>query len=410
MSQAATVEPLAQGSLADTPLGHLLVYFEQRRSNGTLVLSPASAERDGLRYGMRVRDGRVVGALIGADAQGLEHALLPLCALTDGIFAFYADDLLPSDDSLLVGNLDPYRFLSASLTQYARDDLVDRVLERYAGVRMRLQPRRELERLRLDEEQRVLLDVLRASPATPEELSADAPMPTQKARRTVYLLIVTRTIEPFQENATQGRPNSRLLSVPLGPDASASSTSTSAVRRKSSIPSMPIPAMGEVRTSQSPPAPSMPSKPPAAWKVLAARRATSIAPGAPVDAGAVELKRIEKLVRASDLIAAERAIDALLGENRSDPRTLATRAWILLLKATKARTKVPREVMELSKRALAENPDEARALLTKGLYFKHEDKLQQALVCFRKAVRADPMDIDAKREAHLLSRQLGVPD
>jgi tetratricopeptide (TPR) repeat protein len=144
--------------------------------------------------------------------------------------------------------------------------------------------------------------------------------------------------------------------------------------------------------------------------VLAARQATSLPPGAPAEDPASELKRIEKLVRNSDLVAADRAVDALLTQAKNHPRGMATKAWILLLKAQKAHTKVPREVLDLAKRALAESPEEARALLVRGLYYKNEDKLQNALACFRKAAKADPMDIDARREAHLLSRQLGVAE
>lgn len=420
MAQPAALEPLAQGSLSDTPFAHLLVYFEQRASTGTLVVSPASAEQDGLRYGIRIRDGRVVGAMIDDGGMGIEQALLPLCALTDGVFAFYADDLLPNDASVLQGTLDPYRFLSASLARYARQDLVDRVLERYAGVRMRLQPGRDLERLKLDVEQRALLDLLRADPATPEALEANAPMSREGARRTLYLLIVTRTVEPFDEQqpaTPRRRPHSRVMSVPIAaeasPSPSPSPTSSSAVRRVNSIPapegraSIGPPAG---RSSLGPPARATSSSPPAAWKVLAARQATSLAPGAPVDDAAAELKRIEKLVRNSDLVAADRALDALLAQEKDHPRGMATKAWILLLKAQKAHTKVPREVLDMAKRVLAESPDEARALLVRGLYYKNEDKLQNALACFRKASKADPMDIDAKREAHLLARQLGVAD
>jgi len=210
------------------------------------------------------------------------------------------------------------------------------------------------------------------------------------------------------------------MSIPIAPEASAgesataNATSSSAVRRMSAAPGPgertslgpPAPA----RTSLGPPPASRSSSPPAAWKVLAARQVTSLPPGAPAEDSASELKRIEKLVRSSDLVAADRAIDALLAQEKDNPRGMATKAWILLLKAQKAHTKVPREVLDMAKRALAENPDEARALLVRGLYYKSEDKLQNALACFRKAAKADPMDIDAKREAHLLARQLGVAD
>src|SRR5262249_11934930 len=128
-------------------------------------------------------------------------ALLPLCALGDGEYAFYEHDEIGADEEALTGVIDPYSLLVASLSDHARDDMVEAVLQRYAESKLRLQPGRDLERLGLKPNDKPLLELVRAAPATPPELIADSPLPKLRTRRLIYALIVTQTISPHERSS-----------------------------------------------------------------------------------------------------------------------------------------------------------------------------------------------------------------
>jgi hypothetical protein len=81
-------QPAAQGTLANTPFAHLVLYIYQRRSSGTLVLrgtrtSSAGSETPASREQVKVlfHRGRAVAAHLAGPAAPLDQALLPLCAM-----------------------------------------------------------------------------------------------------------------------------------------------------------------------------------------------------------------------------------------------------------------------------------------------------------------------------------------
>ncbi|MBC7171123.1 MAG: hypothetical protein H5U40_01780, partial [Polyangiaceae bacterium] len=67
-------EPLAEGSLEDTPFAHVLVSVERRALSGTLALWPEVPARGPDR--LLVEDGRIVAARLLEPASSLELGLL----------------------------------------------------------------------------------------------------------------------------------------------------------------------------------------------------------------------------------------------------------------------------------------------------------------------------------------------
>src|SRR6476661_8271485 len=87
--------PAAKGALLEKPFCHLLIDAHRRNSSGTLVVvTDVSGE-----VSIRLQRGRATRALIAnpmssEPAHDLFEALLPLCALQQGSFSFFDDDLL----------------------------------------------------------------------------------------------------------------------------------------------------------------------------------------------------------------------------------------------------------------------------------------------------------------------------
>ena len=132
------LQPLARGTLAETPLCHVALYLYRRNHSGTLVIDEGKRTETRIRF---VR-GRPAAARIPFAREALLECLLPLCGLRAGSFEFFEEDLLGADEPLVQGVVDPYTLLSASLADHCRDDMVDQLIARYAGTKLRMMPRR----------------------------------------------------------------------------------------------------------------------------------------------------------------------------------------------------------------------------------------------------------------------------
>ena len=207
-------EPIANGTLAETPLCHVALYLYRRNSSGTLVIDAGKRTETRIRFAR----GRPVAARIPFAREGLLACLLPLCGLRAGVFEFFEADLVGEDDNDVVqGVVDPYELITASLDEHGRDDMVDALLTRFADTKLRIQPGRDLERLRLPPRDRTLLELIRAAPASPRDLIAQAPLPQLRTRRLLYVLIATHMVSPHQERDDSD--NNYRSQVDLGAEA-----------------------------------------------------------------------------------------------------------------------------------------------------------------------------------------------
>src|SRR6185295_14823216 len=98
------------------------------------------------------------------------------------------------------GRVDPLALIAESLRVTARDDVVDGLLARFGKTKLRMQQGVELARFELQPGENGLVELLRAEPADVATLVAGSGLPEQRARRLVYLLAITKTAAPYDEN------------------------------------------------------------------------------------------------------------------------------------------------------------------------------------------------------------------
>jgi hypothetical protein len=401
MTERVDRSPAAKGALLEKPFCHLLIDAHRRNVSGTLIIVADTCGE----VSIRLQRGRATRALIANpmssdSAQELFEALLPLCALQQGSFSFYEDDLLTGVVDAISGEVDPYTLLGASLRDYRREDVIDSVLQRCHGTRLRLPPRREVERLQLEPHDAPLLELIRAAPSTPEELIANAPLPTERARAVVYALIVTHMLIAHDELSQQtmrsqsiepgirsGRPPHRSSPAwqalaSLRPDLSVRVASP----RPDSGPLLSARPVGEV------------SRRPSSGRIPIVTPASLI----PDDDIPARIRRVEHYMqrgRHDDAIA---EVDSMLKLEPTRADLYGLRAQVLFEKHSKGEAEgLPRSVIDALKRALEIDPDEVRALFTRGLVCKRGGDARKALAYFKRVLKIDPKHLEAERELRL---------
>lgn len=233
-------EPTITGELEATPLLHVLVNAHQRSLTGTLAIWPETGERGQDR--VYIEGGVPVSArLLHATSPVLERALLELMARTAGAFAFYEGHDLVGEQAMR-GRIEPFALFAASLRTDVRPAAMAAVLGAYAEASLRLKPGAELRRYALLPKEERLLEVARAGPSTIEELCSSSELGTELAERLVYLLIITRSLEPYDAGATRTptpphRAATPAAGVPRPPsDPARPASSPSPARSRSSSP------------------------------------------------------------------------------------------------------------------------------------------------------------------------------
>jgi tetratricopeptide (TPR) repeat protein len=234
-------EPIATGTLAKTPLPHLLVYLEQKKLSGTLVIWPEPEDTETKRQDriLLLKGIPVAGKLI-EPTTNLREGMLKLFARARAPYAFYGTNLL--GDDRVSGRVDPLALIAESLRVTARDDVVDGLLARFGKTKLRMQQGVELARFELQPAENGLIELLRAEPADVATLVAGSGLPEARARRLVYLLAITKSAAPYDENPTGApvRQHSGPIEAPAEPAAAA--------------PAAEAPAAAAPLTSLSPPA------------------------------------------------------------------------------------------------------------------------------------------------------------
>src|SRR5262245_27984766 len=117
-------EPIATGTLARTPLPHLLSYLEQKKLSGTLAIWPDQVEGVESRGQDRIlllKGVPVAGQLLEPNPV-LRQGLLKLFARTNAPYAFYESNLL--GDDRVSGRVDPLSLINEALRNGAADALL----------------------------------------------------------------------------------------------------------------------------------------------------------------------------------------------------------------------------------------------------------------------------------------------
>lgn len=202
MEGAALPAPVAEGDLQRTPFAHVLLHVLQRSLTGTLVIWPEPGP-DGARPRgqdrIRFQQGFPDAARFLHNAVAMDRGLLPLFTRINAPYAFYEADMLGSD-GLLTGHVDPVALITASLRGAARDDAIEHVLSRFGNAAVRVKPGTDLQRYGLNPKEAAIVNFMLASPDSVPSL-IDSSGNARLARRLLYLLTVTRALEPFQVSA-----------------------------------------------------------------------------------------------------------------------------------------------------------------------------------------------------------------
>lgn len=195
-----TVRPSAHGSLAKTPFAHLLLYLQARALSGTLAIwADAAAGKKG-QDRILFEQGMLTAMRPLEPAKSLYAALVPLFAREDGAYGFYEGQNLLGQSGTLREPIDLNALLSRGVRVHINEALVDGVLERSRGRRLKLRSDVSLDKLELNQRELTFIEPLRGAGATVDTLLSSDALPPRDAKRTLYLLTLVKAIE-----ASEGR-------------------------------------------------------------------------------------------------------------------------------------------------------------------------------------------------------------
>ena len=213
-------QPTAEGSLTKTPFAHVLLYVQQHGMSGTLVVWPEEGQANQREDRVLMRAGVIVAALLAEPASSIERGLLPLFVRTNAPYAFYSDvNLLGSSDGVRTGRVDPISLVTASLRGSVREDAVESVLGKLSGVKLRIKSDVDIRRFEFQPRELTFIDVVRAEPITPEQIATASGLPEKVARRLLYLLAITKAVEPYTPSTTASarRPSNPFMQSAAAP-------------------------------------------------------------------------------------------------------------------------------------------------------------------------------------------------
>lgn len=227
MSTAPLPAPMAEGDLARTPFAHVLLHVHARALTGSLVVWDPSAEEGRQQDRVRFEHGRPTAGRLRERASRLDRGMLPLFARTDGPYAFYEGvDLVGQGEHVRTGSVDVVPLIAASLRGSSRDDVVRHVVAGLGDAKLRLVRGADVDALGLLPEEVAFVDLLRAEPAPAAALSQISPLDDRVVARLIYLLTITKCVEPWDGVVT---PSKR-------PTPSARPTPPSGARPRESAP------------------------------------------------------------------------------------------------------------------------------------------------------------------------------
>lgn len=227
-------DPIAEGDLDRTPFAHVLAHVATRQITGSIVLWPAEGEQRTGQDRIRIELGMITAARLVERAPVLEKGLVPLFGRRAGPYAVYETIDLVGDTGL-AQRVDTYTLIASGLRAEARDDAVERVLGQLADRTLRLRGAPELKRFGLLPKEERFVQTMLAGPGTPEVLLRACELGPLLGKRMLYMLIVTKLLEPYEAPARNSSPGI---------------TPSSAPAASAPLPSMPPPT--EFRPSKLP--------------------------------------------------------------------------------------------------------------------------------------------------------------
>ncbi|WP_437652961.1 DnaJ domain-containing protein [Sorangium sp. So ce1182] len=237
--------PTAEGTLARTPLVHLLVYMLDRRLTGTTCF----VDPDGVRHGVFFSDGVPAKVWTGTIIAPLDRVILELGLLGEATlretlrditkrrvlhgrllvsrglldretvfgvlrqqlvrklvalydlspetrYAYYdGQNLLSSYGGPELIGCEPLAVIMAGVRLHADDPLIDATLERIQGRQLGLHAEAEMKRFQLHRDEAAIVDLLRMRRMTLAELVGAGVAQERVVRLTIYALAITRHLD-----------------------------------------------------------------------------------------------------------------------------------------------------------------------------------------------------------------------
>lgn len=197
---SGTPKPIAEGSLASTPFGHVLLSIMRKQMNGTLAVWPED-ERQG-QDRIRFDDGVPTAGRFLDPAANLERGLLTIFQREQAPFAFYEADLVGDSEATIRGSVDPFHTIAAALRDAPPSNTITRVVRGLGDDQQRVKRGAPLNRFSLAPTEAAFVDFMRAAPAAPGQLISEFGDP-EVARRMLYLLAVTDNLEVYKTPSSQ---------------------------------------------------------------------------------------------------------------------------------------------------------------------------------------------------------------
>ena len=233
-------EPVAEGTLSATPVGHVLLSIQKKGLSGTLAVWP-DEERPG-QDRILFRSGvPAIGRFIDP-ASDLEHGMLHIFSRRTAPYAFYEADLVGEAEGTQRGAVDIFSLLATALRAEVPKDAAVRVIRKLGEGAYRIKSGSPLARFGLQANEMAFVELIRAEPASAGTLIEQFGDP-KVARRMLYLLAITGCLEPFAGASQQKLKAARSSSPPLprssaavGPRATTSASQGAPDRSRYSTP------------------------------------------------------------------------------------------------------------------------------------------------------------------------------
>lgn len=245
MPAPADLRPAASGTLAKTPLAHVVVFIAEKRLDGTLVLRDAKGGESLVAFAQgapgKVKTsfpsapfGRVLIQLGLVDHDTVEGAIQQVAATGEPIgeyllalgkmdraqlvaalreqvmrrmirlfeqvgddtaYEFYAGvNLLADWGGPVLTPIDPFRVLWEGVNARPNDPRIEPTLTRLGTAPVRILPNVELSRFGFGPPEMMLIDLLRAKPMSIDDLVARAVLPIRQTKLLAYALLITKSI------------------------------------------------------------------------------------------------------------------------------------------------------------------------------------------------------------------------
>ena len=193
-------KPIAEGALSATPFGHVLLSIQNKGLSGTLAVWPDEEQpgQDRILF----RSGTPAAGRFMEPAASLERGMLSIFHRRRGPYAFYEADLVGDAAGTLRGPVDIFQLIATSLRGEVPKDAVTRVIRKLGLARQRIRNGAPLARFGLQSNEMAFVELMRAEPASAQTLIEEFGDP-KVARRMLYLLAITSSLEVFQPISQQ---------------------------------------------------------------------------------------------------------------------------------------------------------------------------------------------------------------